>query len=958
MGSTRVPRWAAEGGASLLPKEAELAAKLNKPKIIGAAQKYVQKGQYDRAIREYAKIVEEDPREVRIWLKIGDLYAKQGAKAEAIDTYLKVAEYYSEQGFYLKAVAVYKQILKLNAGLVDVNLRLAELYKQLGLLNDAMKQYELVSNHYNQAGRVRDALAALRQIVDLDPENVASRIKLAELYSRERMRAEAVEEFSKAADFLRASNRIDDFIKVAERLVFHQPDNVAVTKELANLYLRRRDPRRALQKLQLAFKADDKDVDTLQMLAQAFEDLGQLAKTASVLKELARIHGENGQRDKRAEVLQRVLALAPNDAEARQALGLDAPPAQPKRPPPRPPEPPPARHAPPVAEPATPPPPPPDAIAAAGAHSAPSANQAYADAPYYEPSGHGRSRDPSGYERSEYGHADYERSDYRAAGYEAPSHGHVDDYDGYLAPPPLDQRAPEPPFDDPDPAFADQHDSGDVNRVITEADVYIKYGLHDKAIEHLREVFRHEPDNIDVRLKLRELYAQLGRYQEASLELYTVASQLVDHDRRAAANYLNEALELDPRNAAARQLLGRLETGVEAFGQRQSRPASSDTVERSASSARAIDLDADDIVEEIPISGTELDGAHSAGLSSEVVDRVHRSFHEGDSLRDMPPDSDLIEVQGETTDTLGAPRFSSEVIPLPAEPSGSISDAQRKLQQEEESTSLEDDLEEADFFIQQNLIAEARTVLQELTARYPNHPLVEAKLADLAAMEQDQVQPTPRPGSDSSRAIAEELAAELGEELADVLPPLAPQPTIDYSVEDVFEEFKRGVDDQVSEEDSDTHYDLGIAYREMGLLDDAITEFKVAMRSAEKEVLCHMMIGLCYGEKRMLSEAISQFKTGLYVEGISERETIALYFELGQAYEKLEDLREALYYYEKVAKKDPRFRDVSAHIERLRRATRGGGGAGGSPGSRGGGQHTLSEDTDVNAEDPGLSSFS
>jgi tetratricopeptide (TPR) repeat protein len=104
----------------------------------------------------------------------------------------------------------------------------------------------------------------------------------------------------------------------------------------------------------------------------------------------------------------------------------------------------------------------------------------------------------------------------------------------------------------------------------------------------------------------------------------------------------------------------------------------------------------------------------------------------------------------------------------------------------------------------------------------------------------------------------------------------------------------------------------------MGLMDDAIAEFKVAMRAREKEALCHMMIGLCFIEKDQLSEAISQFKTGLYVEGITERETIALYFELGQAYERLEDAREALYYYEKVAKRDARFRDVSGRIEQLR----------------------------------------
>ena len=79
---------------------------------------------------------------LRVWLKIGDLYAKKGAKQDAIETYLKVARFYHDQGFFLKAVAVYKQILKLDPRLVDVILKLAELYRQLGLMSDAMQHFD------------------------------------------------------------------------------------------------------------------------------------------------------------------------------------------------------------------------------------------------------------------------------------------------------------------------------------------------------------------------------------------------------------------------------------------------------------------------------------------------------------------------------------------------------------------------------------------------------------------------------------------------------------------------------------------------------------------------------------------------------------------------------------------------------------------------------------------------
>src|SRR4029079_19831 len=159
------------------------------------------------------------------WLKIGDLYFKVGKKVEATETYQRVAQFYSDQGFYLKSVAVYKQILKIDPRLVDVNQRLAELYKQLGLLSDAISQYEQVAAFFHKDGRVREALAAMKQIVDLDPETVAARIKLAEMYSRENLPREAIAEFTKAAEQLKDQGRVDEYMKVAERLLFHAPEN-------------------------------------------------------------------------------------------------------------------------------------------------------------------------------------------------------------------------------------------------------------------------------------------------------------------------------------------------------------------------------------------------------------------------------------------------------------------------------------------------------------------------------------------------------------------------------------------------------------------------------------------------------------------------------------------------------------------------------------------------------------
>src|SRR5205823_3076150 len=113
-----------------------------------------------------------------------------------------------------------------------------------------------------------------------------------------------------------------DYIKVAERLAWHKTDDHALAKELAQLYLKRSDPRRALTKLQSCFKGDPRDTQTLELLATAFQGLGQQQKTLSVLKELAKVLHENNQRDHRDAVYKRILSLDSRDAEARAALNL------------------------------------------------------------------------------------------------------------------------------------------------------------------------------------------------------------------------------------------------------------------------------------------------------------------------------------------------------------------------------------------------------------------------------------------------------------------------------------------------------------------------------------------------------------------------------------------------------------------------------------------------------------
>ncbi|WP_338864204.1 tetratricopeptide repeat protein [Myxococcus stipitatus] len=437
---------------------------MDKNKIIEAAAKLVAKGAYDKAIKEYQKVLEVDPKDIRVLQKMGELYQKKNDNAQAAHFFTKVAESYSSDGFFLKAVALYKQVLKLNPNLLEVNLKLAELHQQLGLMSEAMAYFQIVANHYDKAGDTKASLDTLKKMVDLDPENVASKIKLAELYARENMTREAIQEFKRAAEYLKRNSRGDDWARVAERLSTLEPDNLPLAKELATSYLQRGDQKRALAKLQVCFKADGRDVETLSLLAQAFQGLGQTSKTVSVYKELAKIHQERGRLTEAEAVWTQIEVLDPSDPDllARRAPAPSAP--------------------------------------------APAAPQPMAPQPAPQPAP-------------------------RAAPQPAPA-------PAAAAPQPI---APPPP--QPAAGLAREQ----LAKLLTETDVYVKYGLHDKALEHLRKIFSVDPENLDAHEKAYQIYVASGNAAQASEQLLNVlrlCTRAADSTR--AQPYLATILQQNP----------------------------------------------------------------------------------------------------------------------------------------------------------------------------------------------------------------------------------------------------------------------------------------------------------------------------------------------------------------------------------------------------------------------------
>jgi pilus assembly protein FimV len=226
---------------------------IDKAKALKAAQKYLARGQLDRAIVEYEKIVGSDPTDSRSLLKLGDIYTRQGDPRGAAATYRKVATQYADQGFFLKAMAVYKQILKLDPSDLDASESLGEVYELLSLASDAVSTYEYVAEAHARAGTPEKAIKALGRLCELDNSNVANWIRYAEMLSKTNRIDEASVAFGRGADLLKSQGRIDDYIKVTERLLFHSHEDIARARDLAQIYVERNQGKAALPHLQTCF---------------------------------------------------------------------------------------------------------------------------------------------------------------------------------------------------------------------------------------------------------------------------------------------------------------------------------------------------------------------------------------------------------------------------------------------------------------------------------------------------------------------------------------------------------------------------------------------------------------------------------------------------------------------------------------------------------------------------------
>jgi hypothetical protein len=477
-------------------------------------------------------------------------------------------------------------------------------------------------------------------------------------------------------------------------------------------------------------------------------------------------------------------------------------------------------------------------------------------------------------------------------------------------------------------------DDFDLEERLAEAAVFAKYGLVEKAINHLEDVVLFCPDEIEPRQRLALLYVENGD-QDAAV---SIAGPVVEYHRaQGSMDAISELLTALPQLAGRPAESVAAETPVDGEAPAEA-PEGIDSTPAVAEVPAAVEFvdEESDLIEIVDIEG-DLTVPSPAEEPAPVVEEYAVDFGTdlgGAGVEEVaePPDvAASAAVEAETVQPVVPPPPVAEEIQVEVQPPPPVV-APEEREVADELVEITDsfvgpsmgDLEQLDFFLDQELYEDAARVLSKLEEEHGEDPEVverRLKLKEVGVL-LEQVE-TVEEGAEELFAdeeqyidLAKELEAELAAEEA-MVEEATGRGKGEALLDEVFKEFQKGVAEQLSEEDSDTHFNLGIAYKEMGLLEEAIAEFQVASHDPVFFVEACSMIGVCANELGKHMEAAEWYQKALVAPDLSSDARTALRYELAVAYERIGDYDQAIELFEQIVEHDPGFRDVGARLSAL-----------------------------------------
>lgn len=445
----------------------------------------------------------------------------------------------------------------------------------------------------------------------------------------------------------------------------------------------------------------------------------------------------------------------------------------------------------------------------------------------------------------------------------------------------------------------------DSDQLLAEASVYLRYGKPEQAVANLRELLAAEPGHRGGLEKLAEALAESGDEQDAVAIWSQAAERAREEDDFASFGALRGRIErLDAEAAAA---LPAMQSDLAAQALYEADVARELLPQAAADDDLSIDLD---------LSDEEFDalvGSQGASLTA-----VQGNSTTAVQVRDEIEEAEFFSGQGMFDEAAAAYRRILEIAPnhpsamlrigeiaaaLGQDPTGAAElspDGDSTLRADEVGLDVTVDISEA-------LRSDASADPGELE---DSPAMLTAPSADPAALVQAH--------EDDSFDLLAELSDAIAGDEPGAISDSSLQGTEEAAFTSLFSSFKRGVNEMLAEGDYETRYDLAIAYKEMGLLEDAITAFQACVGCPTRGVDSLQLLAQCALDLGRPVDAIGHLQQALSHHGLDRERDAGLRFDLGRAYADLGDLDRARATYETASDLSPRFPGLERAIAELR----------------------------------------
>jgi len=390
------------------------------------------------------------------------------------------------------------------------------------------------------------------------------------------------------------------------------------------------------------------------------------------------------------------------------------------------------------------------------------------------------------------------------------------------------------------------------------------------------------------------------------------SSELVDEERYALTQLVRLAPD-EQRYLDRLNLLGGLQEDTEDFSAAAPEPEQAETDVPQFETFAVID----EQEHLAPVAADEFETNAALGSTFSDPTASFADLNEDESLSAVSTDFQEVDF------SIVAP----DDAPVAAAPAGPEEEERRE-------SMMRQELESVDFYIAQGYADIAIDTLEMLERQFGPQPEIQARREKLAASREQQPaaaafefggaeELSATPVSEGVPFEADTAYASLaGDGGNNAGAPVATG--IDAGLAELFEEFRAAEEGDTVHEDYETHYNMGTAYKEMDLMDEAIQEFQQcanlvkAADGTSRFLQCCNMLGHCFIHKGMPEAAVLWFKKGLSAPGHSEDEYQALRYELASAYEQLGDLKQAREFYTEVYGVDVSYREVAEKLSQLR----------------------------------------